>query len=863
MYNSMAQQRRKRTLHQRLVAWMLTSALVAGMLAVGSMPASAAMGRFESPDGIMWLQEDAFLISEKTVNGVVTPVSKTTITEPNIIDIGGSVTGDRNDPYAFRRDTVTITSKYAIDWSQSFELQAYFENDGLPDGMTISFHNDPNYDGSGRANGDLGVYSNVDGYGVKNAAIFEVDTFNNNDYTGYGQGDRSDSAFKGQGNNACHLGFALTNDLGRVTNVQVGNKNPELARNGLKIVTIKWDAGTGRATLSFEDTAGTDVTETLTIDSNNFDPKTLWGDKPVYMTISAAIHQNNTHGSSWGSYYLKVDNFVYTGLDPKESAQYLVYRGGDMDSTPVTYKSDDLMTWPMPGDKVVAAHTMWNNTNDVDKPISIPIRVPEARISDSSNGYIVVQELTPTDLNGITGDTNIFNGAKSGSALSTATFTFPQTDQTERNATARYTYTIPKEVKEKYVIEDKVTIGSPIMNQYTYYNTINLGGLPTVSAPALQLQKDSYGGSFDLKTGLTYANYGGNQDYTTLKITNAEGEEVSTIDTSKVGTYKITYTVTDSRFYDAVTSIERIITVTEGGSGGDTGGGAPTEYTLTYESNGGTAFAAEKYASGTEVKLTKTPHRDGYIFTGWYSDDKLSQRVTSVTIRKNMTVYAGWAEVEISYLLNTKDHEAYFFGYDDGLMHPTDNITRGQTAMVLFRLLNEEHKATILTSENRFPDVDSSDWYNEAVSTLTNGGYINGYPDGTFGGDNTITRMEFVAMLVRVLGVDETAECNYSDVSRDNWAYRYIATASQVGWVNGIGDGTFRPEQPITRAEAMAIFNRILNRGVDENSSIDGHKTWTDNQPGTWYYYEVIEATTSHEYTGSRPSEDWTHVSQD
>lgn len=859
----MAQQRKKRTLYQRLVAWTLTSALVAGMLAVVSTPASAAMGQYESRDGIMRLQEDAFFISENTASGVVKPVSQTTITEPNIIDIGGSVTGDRTSIYAFRRDTVTITSKYAIDWSQSFELKTYFENDGLPDGMTISFHNDPNYDGSGRANGDLGVYSNTDGYGVKNAAIFEVDTFNNNDYTGYGQGDRSDAAFKGKGNDACHLGFSLTNDLGRLTKAYVGNKNSKLARNGLNIVTIKWDAVQGQATLSFEDTAGAGVNETLLIGSDKFDPETLWGDKPVYMTISAAIHQNNNHGSSWGSYYLKVDNFVYTDLSPKESAQYLVYRGGDMTSTPVTYKSDDMMTWPMPGDTVVAEHTMWNSTNDVDKPISIPIRVPEARISDSSNGYSVVQELTPTDLNGTTGETNIFNGAKSGSALSTATFTFPQTDQPERNATARYTYTIPQGIKGNYVLEDKVTIGSPIMTQYTYYNTINLGGLPTASAPDLQLPKGYGGGSFDLTSDLIYANYSGTQDNTTFKITNAEGEDVSTIDTSKLGTYKITYTVTDSRFHNAVTSFVRTITVTDGGSGGGTGGGTTTEYTLTYESNGGTAFTAEKHASGTEVKLTKIPRRDGYIFTGWYSDDKLSQRVTSVTIQKNTTVYAGWAKAESSHLLNTKDHTAYFFGYDDGLMHPTDNITRGQTAMVLFRLLNEEHKATILTSENSFPDVDSSNWYNEAVSTLANGGYINGYPDGTFCGDNTITRMEFVAMLVRVLGVDETAECNYSDVSRDDWAYRYIATASKVGWVNGMGDGTFRPEQPITRAESIAIFNRILNRGVDENSSINGHKTWPDNQPGTWYYYEVIEATTSHEYTGSRPSENWTHVSQD
>ncbi len=870
MYKSMAQQRRKRTLSQRLGSWMLTSTLLVGMLPVGSVPALAAMEKYENRDGIMWLQEDAFSKSENTECTIVTPVSETTFEEPNRIVMGGTVEGDKSHEKASRSDTVTITSKHAIDWSQSFELHTHFKNDGLADGMAISFHNDPDYDGSEHTNGDLGVYSSSQkGPGVKNAAIFEVDLFNNQNSPGYGQGNGSDGQFEGKGNDARHLGFSLTDGSGNVTKTSVSNANSKLANKGRNIVTIKWDVDQGEVTLSFKDeeTDGATVSETLVVDSTQFHPDTLWGDEPVYMTISAAIHQDNKN-SKWGEYELEVDSFTYTGLTPEESAQYWVYREDDMDPSPTPYNSGDTTTWPMPGDKVVAEHTMQNKENGVAKSISIPIRVPEARISNSSDGYSVVQKLTPTDLKGTTENKDIFNGAMSGSALSTDTFTFPSTDGAGENRAkiVQYTYTIPKDeaIKENYVIEDKVAIGSPIMTQYTYYNKINLGGLPTVSAPDVQLKKGDYNGSFALDTGLTYADYSGGNSNTTVKITNEAGDEVSTIDTNKVDTYKITYTVTDHNFYKAESKVVRTITVTDdsGSSGGGSTGGGSKKYTLTYESNNGTSFDDERYASGTEVKLNKIPQRDGYVFTGWYSDAELSQRVTSVTMRKNMTVYAGWEEIEVSDLLNIKDHMAYFFGYDDGLVHPVDNITRGETAMVLFRLLNADHRATILTSQNNFSDVDSRIWYNEAVSTLTNGGYISGYPDGTFGGNKTISRMEFVSMMVRVMGVDETAECNYIDVSPDHWAYRYIATATQKGWVSGMGDGIFCPERPITRAEAMAIFNRILNRGVNENSIIDGYKFWADNQPGTWYYYEVIEATTSHEYTGSRPSENWIYVIQ-
>lgn len=290
-----------------------------------------------------------------------------------------------------------------------------------------------------------------------------------------------------------------------------------------------------------------------------------------------------------------------------------------------------------------------------------------------------------------------------------------------------------------------------------------------------------------------------------------------------------------------------------------TGGfGGGTCYILTYESNGGTPYSSTTHAYGTVVKLDKTPTRTGYTFTGWYADKGLTEKITEIKMTGNKTVYAGWKS---STDLNSKDHIAYIMGYTDGLVHPTDNITRGQVATVLFRLLNADRQDAIFTTSNHFNDVSIGKWYNNMVSSMANGGYIYGYPDGSFGGDDSITRAEFVVMLVRFIGVDNSATASFSDVSRGYWAYQYIATASSAGWIQGFSDGTFRPSQSITRAEAMTILNRVLNRGVDADSTLpDGYVRFEDNSPSAWYYYDVIEATNDHEYTGSRPSEDWSSL---
>jgi uncharacterized repeat protein (TIGR02543 family) len=251
---------------------------------------------------------------------------------------------------------------------------------------------------------------------------------------------------------------------------------------------------------------------------------------------------------------------------------------------------------------------------------------------------------------------------------------------------------------------------------------------------------------------------------------------------------------------------------------------------------------------------------EGYVLSSDRIDLEKSDLTTSqTTAEKNAETVRNYQKSAPDGL-NGKDHVAYVRGYTDGTVKPNSNVTRAETATMLYRLLTESRRNEIQTTNNSFSDVLADAWYNEAVSTMANGKYITGYPNGTFGGGKSITRAEFVTMLVRFIGV-QNEDCSFTDVSKSDWAYRYIATATKAGWIAGYTDGTFKPEQPITRAEAMTIINRVLDRGVNEQSELLSFKVWPDNASSAWYYYEVIEASNEHEYTGSRPSENWTSLS--
>lgn len=200
-------------------------------------------------------------------------------------------------------------------------------------------------------------------------------------------------------------------------------------------------------------------------------------------------------------------------------------------------------------------------------------------------------------------------------------------------------------------------------------------------------------------------------------------------------------------------------------------------------------------------------------------------------------------------VLNTEDHEAYIIGYVDGTVRPLDNIKRSEVATIFFRLLTDESRAHYWSQQNPYSDVAGSSWYNNAVSTLTNAGIITGYPDDTFRPDAPISRSEFAAIAARFSEVSYNGGNSFTDVPSDHWAARYIALAEHLGWIKGYPDGSFKPEQAITRAEAMTLINRVLERDVEEEHMLSDMVTWPDNQPGAWYYEAVQEATNSHTYT--------------
>jgi hypothetical protein len=210
--------------------------------------------------------------------------------------------------------------------------------------------------------------------------------------------------------------------------------------------------------------------------------------------------------------------------------------------------------------------------------------------------------------------------------------------------------------------------------------------------------------------------------------------------------------------------------------------------------------------------------------------------------------------------LNSTDHIAYIIGKPDGNVDPNGQITRAEVATAFYRLLTAERRDAIFTSTSTFSDVSKTQWFNKAVASMANGKYIKGYTDGTFGGNRSITRAEFVAIAARFMDA-KSGTVTFSDVSSTNWAYQYISTAVAYGWINGYPDGTFKPDQAISRAEAMKIINTMLARGVDAAGLISGIKAWPDNtNVNAWYYYEIIEATNNHLYEGSRPSEKWSSL---
>ena len=297
-----------------------------------------------------------------------------------------------------------------------------------------------------------------------------------------------------------------------------------------------------------------------------------------------------------------------------------------------------------------------------------------------------------------------------------------------------------------------------------------------------------------------------------------------------------------------------------GGSSG--GGGGPTRYTLHYESNGGAAYPSERYPAGTVVILDKTPLREGYAFTGWYGEAELTTQLNTVRMDKNRTVYACWSATPAPAWLNSDDHFAYVYGYPDGRVGPLNNITRAEVAAIFYRLLRKDIRMESQTTENSFDDVPADAWYVTEVSTLARLGVFVGRTTDVFAPDAPITRAEFATVCARFDQSGAAEDRDFSDIG-GHWAEQYIRQAAALGWVQGYPDGTFGPDRPITRAEAVTMINRVLRRNPgSKDDLLSGMKVWPDNPEGAWYYLEVQEATNGHEFHRKADGhEKWTVLS--
>lgn len=305
---------------------------------------------------------------------------------------------------------------------------------------------------------------------------------------------------------------------------------------------------------------------------------------------------------------------------------------------------------------------------------------------------------------------------------------------------------------------------------------------------------------------------------------------------------------------------------------------AELRYELSYFTYGGTEYETELYSAGTVVELDKVPVRSGYRFTGWFADEALTLPVTSVTMDDHKSVHADWERVitPVPPTPSTPDepevyrpnglvldeHFAYLIGNDDGLIRPEANITRAEVATIFFRLLTDETRESFWSDTNSYTDVAAGSWYNNAVSTLSAIGVLGGYEDGSFRPNASITRAEFAKIAVSFFEL-EGLDCEnpFLDVAPGAWYAESVAAAAEIGLIEGYEGGLFRPDAPITRAEACTIVNRTLGRAPHAAGLLPESEMnlWPDNMDASaWYYAQIQEATNSHDFVWAGEFEQWT-----
>ena len=270
----------------------------------------------------------------------------------------------------------------------------------------------------------------------------------------------------------------------------------------------------------------------------------------------------------------------------------------------------------------------------------------------------------------------------------------------------------------------------------------------------------------------------------------------------------------------------------------------------TQTRDGGSTWYYREITAPEGYVLDSTEHK---IKATNFSDSRSTAVQNAVTVRN----YRGTTPD----LLNDSDHFAYVIGYMDGNVRPYGLISRAETTTIFFRLLKDSVRDGNLLTSNTYTDVADDYWANTAISTMTGLGIVQGRSTTTFDPKAPITRAQFAAICARFDTGKSSGEQTFSDI-QGHWAEKYIQRAAELGWIKGFEDGTFRPDTYITRAQAMTMINRVLNRiPEDESDLLPGMNVWPDCNPGDWFYLAVQEATNSHDFEHKAGNyETWTKL---
>jgi hypothetical protein len=314
------------------------------------------------------------------------------------------------------------------------------------------------------------------------------------------------------------------------------------------------------------------------------------------------------------------------------------------------------------------------------------------------------------------------------------------------------------------------------------------------------------------------------RDFAVLRVTAKE---------SNVPGYPI-YETTSEEFANISISVTRSGGGDSGGGGGGGGGG-------------GDPIPGDATPTPTPAPATPTP------------DNSKTPPPARQTAEPDGTsggitfINDGVTPLGISFL---KAHVQFIFGYPDGTVHPDSSITRAEAVTIFYRLIDDVAKDSPLP--NPFNDVPAGEWYEQYVSYAARRGIVLGYPDGGFRPENNITRAEFATIMSRFVEASSSSTASFKDVSGDHWAIGYIKTCAANGWITGYPDGSFRPENPITRAEAVTVLNRALNRGIALEDVPATVPSYSDLPRDHWAYTQVIEASVQHEFTrNAKGTEIW------